>query len=123
MGDGVNQPLSEVEELFKTLVWDLLVDAALVALFVAEPWLAYWPFRQIVTGVATLFTNKLFSVGRRTIDMTAIPLINEAHKRAFTDAVVELKVIGYHQGRDSPEYLKARDDAKAALSRFVHFNS
>lgn len=114
MSDIVNKPLSEVEDLFKRIVWDNLVTGVLTYFSIN-----FWPLNSIIT----MITDKLFSMGRLVIDMQAIVLINETHKRAFQDAVIKLKIIGYRQGRDSAEYLKAREDAKLAFSQFVRVNA
>ena len=42
--------LSKAEDIFKSLIWDNSVEAALAALFAAAPYLNVPPLRQIVSG-------------------------------------------------------------------------
>lgn len=121
MTENANPGLGIGEGLFKDLFWDLSVQAALTALFAYVPVLNVWPLRGIVTGIITLFTDKMYSLMKLLIDVTAIKFTNGEHQRAFDSAAVKLKIIAHDRGIDSDEFRKAREDAKASLSRFVRF--
>lgn len=113
MTTGVNPVLTGAEDLFKKLVWDNLVTAALTAFGVNF---------SVVRWVVGFFTDKIYEIFRTLFDEGALIFLNEAHKRAFDDATVSLKIIGQQKGIDSDEYKKAKSNAQAALSAFLKFN-
>jgi hypothetical protein len=123
MTNSVNTSLDFAEKLFKELVWDNLIKIGLLALFADAPVFAIWPLRQIVTTLVSVLSEKLFSALKTVTDVTAIPLINSQHQRAFDAASVKLKIIAHDKGIDSDEFKKAREDAKVALAQFVRFSA
>ena len=112
MTDQVNPVLKKAEDLFKTLAWDTLVQAALVALKID-----FWPLNVIFE----YFSEKLYELTRLQFDMAMITFINAEHEAAFDKAEVTLKILGQQKGVDSPEYQAAKENAKNALSKFVRF--
>lgn len=109
-------------ELFKTLVWDALVKAALRKLFAAIPWLGWGPLGPVVTYLVVLFSDKLYEALSETIEMEWIAFRNDAHRRAFDKSASELQAIADGVGVDSPEFKEQREKALADLARFVRFN-
>lgn len=122
MTNEANPTLGKIEDIFKTLVWDNITNAALTALFAANPGLAIWPVGPIIRVVVGMFMNNFYGALRLVVDMGAITLVNDLHKAAFDKAALQLKVIAHDKGIDSDEYKKARDDAKAALAKYVSFS-
>lgn len=123
MSNQANPQLELVEKIFKSLVWDTLIEAGLAALFTAMPGLNIWPIRTILSGFIHLFSDRLFGVLKLTVDLQAIAFVNEAHKKAFDNEAVKLKILAKDRGIDSPEFKEARDDAKVVLSQYVHFSA
>lgn len=121
MTEQVNPQIGQIENLFKETVWDAGVEAALTSLFVAAPWMNVWPLRSIVRGLTLMLTNRLFSMLRLVIDLQVIQLLNSEHKQAFAREAVKLRIIAIDKGLNSPEYKRAKEDAKASLSRFIQF--
>lgn len=115
--------MATLEDIFKSLVWDNLTRAALTALFAAAPYLAWWPLSMVITMIVTGISNKLFAVLKLTVNLEVISFKNLAHQKAYDDAAVKLKVLAIDHGADSPEYLKARESAKADFSQYVRFGS
>lgn len=122
MSNTVNPTLEFAQQSFKSLVWDGVIDASLSALFVQAPYLNVWPLRQIITGISRLATDKVFAMLKLTVDLQAIVFLNTHHKAAFDNAFVKLKILARDKGIDSPEFKKAKEDAKIDLARFLHFN-
>lgn len=104
--------------VWKELVWDVAVKAALSLLFAAVPWLG-----DILNPIVILFTDKLFEVISQFIEVSAIQMRNSEHQREFEAKSIELRQAAKNLGLDSDEYKKVRMDAQAALSVFVHFGS
>jgi hypothetical protein len=111
--DQVNTPIKTVEDLFKFLAWDTLVDGTLTYFG-----LNWWPLNVMVHVV----TNRMYEGLRLLVDLQAIVILNEAHRKAYDDAAIKLKIIAHDRGIDSPEFKKAREDAKAAFAIFVQYN-
>jgi hypothetical protein len=122
MGDGVNPTLDYASGLFKDLVWDSLVEVLLTKLYASAPFLVVWPLSSITRGLVEMCSNKLFAILKLTIDLQAVVLLNEHHKKEFSDAVIKLKLLAKEQGLGSSDYKKAKEDAKEKLARYVHFN-
>jgi hypothetical protein len=114
--------LTKAGDLFKDLVWDNLVDAALGALFTALPILKIWPIGPIINSVVRLFADKLFAALQLAIDLQIIAFVNGEHRRAFDDASVKLKIIASSHGIESEEFKKARKEHRDALSKFVRLS-
>lgn len=122
MTTGVNAPITFTENLFKSLIWDPLVKAAMTALDVEVPVLAVWPLSSIINGVVNLASNAIFTQVRLLVDVTAIKLLNAEHEAEYNSAAEKLAVIAHDQGVDSDAFIQQREIAKAALSKFVQFN-
>lgn len=110
------------DELFKQLVWDALVRAALRKLFAALPWLSWGPLGAVTSYVFIYFADRLYEVLSEVIEMEYIAFKNEAHRRTFDKSVVSLQAIADGLGVDSPEFKEQREKALADLSKFVRFN-
>jgi hypothetical protein len=113
----------DLGDLFKALIWDNLVKAAVGRLFAAVPILAWGPIGYVITWVATHFADKLYDSVKMAIALEAIAIRNEAHRRAYDRASVALKIIAQDKGINSPEFREARDANKRALAEFVRFAS
>lgn len=113
--------LGQIEDFFQTLVWDNLTQAAITALAASIPALKVWPLSAVIGYILTKFSNNLYGLLRKAVDLKAIVLTNDAHRKEFDAAVVKLSIYERSYGTGSPEYQKARDDAKASLSQFVRY--
>lgn len=118
--NGVNPTLTLAENIFKSLVWDSILDAQLAALYADAPYLL--PIKWLIDPLAKMFENRFFSGFRTTIDVAAIKLLNAEHASAMQDASVRLAVIAHDKGINSDEFKKAREADKIALSRFTRIN-
>jgi len=122
MTTNANPTLGKVEDLFKDLVWDNLVQVALTAFFAYATFLNIPVIRQAVTKIVTLFTDLLFKYMKLYVDLGAITLANDAHESAFVKEVLVLRKIAKSKGMLSKEYLEEKERAKDALAAFVKFN-
>ena len=112
---------TDIGDLFKSMVWDTIVAAALRQLFVAVPLLGWGPFGVVIGWLASFFGNKLYALIRLSIEMEAIVLKNRAHQEAFRKAGLVLKIIAQDKGINSIEFKAARARHQKALAEFVRF--
>lgn len=106
--DGVAKGL----DLFKTLVFDTAVEAAIAAW---APWISKIPFLK---GIITGFTDKLYAQLAGSIIFGTVLFVNVQHRRAFDAAQTDLKGIALTKGIDSPEFKEAHERERQALKKF-----
>lgn len=123
MTDSAYPQLKTAEDIFKQVVWDTLVKAAIAALFQAAPYLAVWPIGPIITYIINQFSAALYSVLRIIVDLEAIAFVNAEYKSAFDKAAVTLKIIAHDKGIDSKEFADAKENAKKIFAKYVSFGS
>jgi hypothetical protein len=116
-----NPGLAHAEDLFRDLVWENAIQAGLAALFVEEPALAIWPLKQLIQQVVGMLQTRVYSSLRLAVDLQAIAFVNAKGQREFDAAAVTLKILERDFGPDSQQYKEARENAKAALSRFLRY--
>lgn len=97
------------------------MKAAMGRLFAAVPILGFGPIGWLVTAVATLFGDKLYEGLRLAVSLELIALRNDAHRKAYVDAALNLRQIAETKGMESPDYKRAREAHREALARFVRF--
>jgi hypothetical protein len=111
----------DLDEIFKSLVFDVLVQVALKALFSAIPFLGFGPIGIIVGFVVSLFASKLFDAVKLYIDINAIAVKNTQLNKDFRDAAVKLKIVSMDKGANSQEFKLAREEHKKRLAALVKF--
>lgn len=122
MTENVNPILGKIEYVFEILVWDNMVEAGIVSMFAMVPALGIWPIGPIIKYLVRMFSGQLYEKLRLVVDINAISLIDDAHKREFDKAAVKLAIIAKEKGIDSREFKTARERAKVDLAQFVHFD-
>lgn len=94
----------------------------MVYLFAQAPFLDAPIIGTINRAVIKKVSGWFFLQIRLFIDITGVRLINNEYQTAFEKASVVLKIIAHDKGIDSNEFKAARENAKAALSKFTQFN-
>lgn len=110
------------EDLFKDLVWDNIVKAAILQLHVIFPPIAIWPLSVISTFYLTKFTDIIYFGIKLFIDVTTIKIKNVQLRDAYNVASVKLKLIALKKGIDSDEFKQQRIKDREALSMFARYN-
>lgn len=123
MTEQAHPSLSRAQDLFRTIVWDNLTEATLTLIFTEAPVLNIWPIGPLLRAAVRYISDKLFQSLRLFVDLAAIPILNEEHRRKYDAAAVALQAIAIRSGVDSDEYRKAKDNAKAAFAQLVRFNA
>ena len=113
----------DIDQLFRSLVWDNLVKAAIKRVFMAVPFLAIGPLGVITKFIIIKIANKIYEVLKETVDLQLIVFKNYRLKKEFDRASVMLKIIAQGKGVDSNEFKDAREIHKKRLSNFVRFAS
>lgn len=108
-------------DLFKGLVWDNLIKAAIGRLFAAAPWLAWGPLGWLSSFVITYVADLVYEELQKFVDLQFIAFRNAELRDAYSAAANSLKTIALAKGVDSEEFKKARNEQKEALSKFVRF--
>lgn len=112
----------DLGQIFKDLIWNVLVKAALGRLFAAIPLLGWGPIGLIVTWIVSHFAEKLFDHMHEWIDFKMIFFKKKELQQAFDGEVLKLQGIFDEKGMDSDEFKAQREKSKEALSKFVKFN-
>jgi hypothetical protein len=113
----------DASDLFKSLVWDILVEKAIASLLAAVPLLAWGPFGYIITFFAARFADKIYEYMHTSFDLQLIAFKNKALERAYTVEYVRVRAIAESSGIDSQEFKDARAKGKKALSDFVRHDA
>ena len=121
MTTGADENLDHAEMIFKSLLWDPLVQSVILYVL-ASLHLTFWPVRPAVSALFKTLGDELYDHLKLAIDVGAIVFVNREHETAYQKASVTLKIIAHDKGVDSDEFKKAREEAKIALSKFVRFN-
>lgn len=119
MSDSAFRPLTQIEKIFKDLVWDPMVKSGEVWVEGAVPVLNLPLLKQLDEAVMERLSNAVYEQICTWVDIGAIKLVDAQHDKAFKDASLQLLLIAHAHGADSPEFKKANEDAKAALAAFV----
>jgi len=119
MSESVNKTLTDIQKIFKEIVWDIGIKWFKATARTTLPFLN-WP---ILSTVFESLVNKgsewLFDKIIVSIDVSYIRFIDPIHRAAFDEAQLKLKLIAHTKGVESEEFKKARDEAKSRLSTFI----
>lgn len=110
-------------KLFKDLVLDQLVKAAIQRLFLAIPFLGWGPLGWMVTFIINKFVDFLYDELEIYIEIKKIIFKNNKLKKAFNQESIKLKVFAENFGKDSEEFKNAKENSKKVFSDFIHFKS
>ena len=116
-------PLTTAEQIFHDLIWEPMIKIGMNWIEGAVPFLDLPVIKNIDEELLGILTDYIFKQLVLTVDVTAIRLVNEAHQAAFNSASLQLELIAEQSGISSEAFIKARNDAKAALSKFTNIAS
>lgn len=111
-----------IEEIFKSLFWDVVVSAALKQLFAAVPFLAWGPVGWLVEIIVRYVGDWIYEGVDEYIDLQVIAFKKLEHAREYARLTVNLKNVALTNGVNSPEFIDARKAAILAMRQFVKFN-
>lgn len=111
--------LVEAEDLFKDSVWNPLLDFGLAALYAEFPYLNWWPLNAIIKHFAAKLTDAVYRGLTEVLNLKYVILKNLGMQKMFTQHALQMKNAALQKGLNSPEYLDAKEQAKAALAAKV----
>lgn len=113
------RPLTEAEQIFKSIIWEPALRAGETYLETTVTFLALPIIKQVDEEIILLISEWAFNQLILFVDVTAIQLVNAAHQSVYDSASLHLKVIAIDKGINSEEFKAERIKALAALSDFT----
>ena len=104
---------------FKDLIWDNVIEAALIELFAAFPFLNFWPVNMVIRYIVMEFADYTYAGVTLAIDTTVIKLKNEELQREYDSAAVKLRIVARGHGIESEEFKNARTVHKDDLRKYL----
>jgi hypothetical protein len=117
------QPLTDVEQAFKTIVWTPLITAGEIYLDTLQapiPVLDLPFIQDLEKDALNALTDYLFNQFVLFIDVTAIKLVKAEQQNAWANASAQLSIIASQQGVNSDAYKSALATSAADFAKFVH---
>jgi len=108
-------------EAVKTLIWDNLIDAALIALYAEFPWLAWGLFKWLTGYIARKYSDIFYEFVSEFINLKQIALTNKKDNDKFTESSVRLYLLARDYGVNSKEYLEYKNEAKEDFKNIIKF--
>lgn len=113
----------DLSQIFKDLIWDLMVQAALKKLFELVPFLGWGPIGLIVGFIVGKVGDWLYENLKMFIAFEVIVIRKEALAKEYAAQALSLKQIALANGIDSDAYKAQREKSKLALRDLVHFGA
>lgn len=117
---GAPQDVAKGLDLFRTLVFDNAVEAAMVDYL--GPVLAIPVLGYVVKTMILKFADALYNRLEGIVVLGSVLFVDAVHRKAFETASIGLKQIALEKGLNSPEYKEAHEREKQALKKFGQFN-
>lgn len=108
-------------DLFKTLVWDNLIKAALGQLYAAFPILNLPVIGWFVQFVILKYTDLLYAGMKEWVQFKEIMIKNLNLEHEYDRADVKLRLVHDEHGPESAEYKAAAKEEADAFSNFIKF--
>lgn len=120
MANSASRVLTQVEQIFKSLIWDPMIQAGEVWIEGAVPFLDLPIIKQLDEAAISAIASAIFNQMVTLVDVAAIRLVNAEHQAAYDSASEQLAVIADEQGVTSDAFRQAQDKALASLAQFTH---
>lgn len=106
-----------MNDLFKRLVFDMIVKAAIKRLFIMVPALGWGPVGIVVSYLISKFADMAYDETKEYIELNMIKFKNEKHQRAFDKEFIKLKML--EGSRNAEDIEKAIQEAQHRLADLV----
>lgn len=120
MTTSAYRPLTQVEQVFKQLIWTPMIKAGEVWIEGAVPFLALPVVKTLDEMAIEALTDAIFNQVVMLIDVTAIKLINVELQSKWASVSQTLAIIAQEQGVTSDVYQKALKEAADDFTAWVH---
>ena len=108
--------------IFKALIWDMLVRGAISKLVLKVPLLGWGPIGIILNHFVFKFTDIMYEAANDYVELEKIFIKNKAIESKFSEASFSLKSISLRYGQDSEEFKNARNKFKTELAIIARIN-
>lgn len=109
-----------MSDIIKSLVWDVVLGAAIDALFVAVPFLNLPVLRQLIRYMLTTFGDYVYKQLDRYVAFTVIDFQTEHQRAEYEKAVAALSTA--NSGGTPEELERAKEEFKKSLSALIRLN-
>lgn len=123
MSDVAFKPLTAIEKIFKSLVWDPMIKLGETAIEGYVPVLALPVIKQLEEFSFEEVTDWLFNNFVMFVDVSAIKLVNAEHHAAYVKESLRLLLVSQTYPLGSPEFQKENEIAKQNLAQFVGYGA
>lgn len=106
-------------DLFKELVFDVIVKEAIRRLLIQIPLLSISPLSHIATHFLVKFCNSFYEYQKTVVKFYKFEFMNEANQKAFERQFIELKELENNPDATKEEKQKALQAAKNHLAYLV----
>jgi hypothetical protein len=112
-----------MSDLFKTLIWDAMITAAIKRLLASLPsWIGGGPIGFVLTWVFEKIANRIYHELDLLVVTQAIGLRNHYQRLAFDRSALALQIVSDTYGADSEQFKKERENARRRLSDLISFH-
>jgi len=110
-----------VEDIFKSLVFDVIVKEVIRRLFLAVPILGFGPLGILTTELITRFAKMFYDYQKELITFYKFEFISETNQKAFDKELENLKKLEQENASEE-EKQKALDLAKRRMAFLVRYS-
>lgn len=112
----------ELSDLFKSMVWDILLKKAISKMMVSLVISPTGFLGVLLTKIIIAIADRLYPIIIEFVKIESIILTDEVHQKGFERAQLKLKVIALEKGINSQEFKDARKKEQDALLKLIKFN-
>lgn len=110
-----------MEDVFKSLVFDIIVKEVIRRLFLAVPILGVGPLGVLVTELIIRFTRMFYEYQKELITFYKFEFINETNQKAFDKELQNLKKLEQENASEEQKQ-KALELAKRRMAFLVRYS-
>lgn len=119
MSTGINPKVEATQNIFKSLVYDNFINY-LLTLAKSVPWLS--PLMFILTPLIRYVSDKAYKYFVLFFDVQAIKIMDNKAQSHYEQESIKLYIIAHEKGINSNEFIKSREVAAIAQSKFTMFH-
>lgn len=120
MTDSAYPLLTQIEQAFKSVIWDPMIKLGEVWVEGQVPFLALPIIKQLDEFVIQEITDSIFNHFILFVDVSAIRLINPVLQSKWSTVAESLALIAEEQGETSDAYKQALALAATDFAKWVH---
>ncbi|NDC22513.1 MAG: hypothetical protein EBZ49_00060 [Proteobacteria bacterium] len=112
-----------MNDLFKELVFDVVIKEAIRRLFLAVPFLEMGPIGYIVSLLLTRFADSLYEYQKTVVRFYKFEFVNSKNQKQFDQEMKNLQTLQKNPNATPEEINEAIQKAKERLADLVRYSS